>query len=48
MNYAAILETYSLAELIELNDIDEEDILRILIEAHVLQVPEILPLEFDE
>jgi len=48
LNYAAILETYTLQELIELNDIDEEDILRILIEADVLHVPEILPLEFDE
>lgn len=48
MNYAAILETYTLQELIELNDIDEEDILRILIEADVLDLPEITPLEFDE
>lgn len=48
MNYAAILDTYSLDELIELNDIPEEDILRILVEANVLHLPEVQPLEFDE
>lgn len=48
MNYAAILDTYSLAELIELNDLTEEEVLEHLVNQHFLKLPELQPLEFDE
>lgn len=48
MNYAAVLETYSLSELLELNDVTEEDILEFLVESKILDLPELTPLEFDE
>lgn len=47
MNYAALLETYSLSEILELNDLTEEDILEFLhVEGYVI-LPEIKPLSFD-
>lgn len=47
LNYAALLETYSLSEILELNDLTEEDILEFLhVEGYVI-LPEIKPLEFD-
>lgn len=48
MNYAAVLETYSLIELLELNDITEEEALEHLVTQGFLRLPELTPLEFDE
>lgn len=48
IEYASILETYTLSELIELNDLSEADVLEVLVEAGVVELPEILPLDFDE
>lgn len=46
-DYTTILQTYTLPELIELNDLSEEDVLEVLVEAGVVTLPEILPLEFE-
>lgn len=47
LNYAALLETYSLNEILELNDLTEEDILEFLHVEGYVDLPEIKPLEFD-
>jgi hypothetical protein len=44
---AAILEVYSLEELLELNDMTTEELLIYLVEERVLTLPKIKPLEFD-
>lgn len=48
MNYSTILETYSLEELFELNDITAEEALEILVNQGLLDLPEIKPLEFND
>jgi hypothetical protein len=45
---ASILDTYSLEELLELNDITEEEALDFLVTQGFLKLPEIQPLEFDD
>lgn len=47
-DYDSILEVYTLPELIELNDLSEAEVLEVLVEAGVVDLPEILPLEFDD
>ena len=47
INYAALLETYTLNEILEFNDLTEEDILEFLHEEGYVNLPEIKPLEFD-
>jgi len=46
-DFAAILETYSLSELFELNDLTEEEVLDHLVTQGFLHLPEITPLEFE-
>jgi hypothetical protein len=46
--YATILETYSLQEILELNDLTEEDLLEYLVEEGMVKLPEIRPLDFEE
>lgn len=46
MSVAAILETYTLSELIELNDLTEEEVLEYLVAHGILRLPMIQPLEF--
>lgn len=48
MNYAAVLETYSLIELLELNDITEEEALEHLVTQGFLKLPELQPIDFDD
>lgn len=45
MTYATILETYSLEDILELNDLTPEDCLEYLVEEGFVDLPEILPLE---
>jgi hypothetical protein len=47
MNYSAILDTYELSEIIELNDLTQEDVLEYLVEHGVLRLPEIIPVTYD-
>lgn len=45
MNYELILETYSLEELFELNDVTEEEVLEFLVSQSFLELPEIMPVD---
>ena len=47
IDYEALLETYTLTELIELNDLTEADALRFLVEEEFIELPDIKPLDFD-
>lgn len=47
MSYATILEAYTIAELLELNDKTEEDCLEFLVEERFIILPEVLPLQYD-
>ena len=46
MSYSAILDAYSLEEILELNDLTTEDCLEFLVEEGFVSLPEIKPLEF--
>ena len=48
MNYSAVLDTYELSEIIELNDLTQEDVLEYLVEHNVLNLPETLPVTIDD
>lgn len=48
MSYRTILETYSLEEILELNDLTAEDCLEYLVEEGFVTLPEIHPLDFDD
>jgi len=41
--YRNILDTYSLVEILEMNDLTEEDCLEFLVEEGFVELPEILP-----
>jgi hypothetical protein len=47
-NYATLLETYSLEEILEYNDMSEEEALELLVTQGFLKLPEYEPLDFDE
>lgn len=47
VNYATILEVYSLEELLELNDITNEECLEYLVDQKFLKLPKITPLDFE-
>lgn len=48
IDYSTILETYTISEILELNDLTDEDALKFLVEQDFVNLPEILPLEFDD
>lgn len=48
MNYSAVLDTYELSDLIELNDLTQEEVLEYLVDHHVIKLPEIMPVVIDE
>jgi hypothetical protein len=45
--YSAILETYDLSEIIELNDLTQEEVLEYLVDQHILKLPDIKPLDYE-
>lgn len=47
MTLATLLETYTLEDILELNDITEEEALDFLVTQGFLVLPEVQPLEFD-
>lgn len=47
MSYATVLETYSLEEILELNDLTLEDCLEFLVEEGYVELPDIKPLDFE-
>jgi hypothetical protein len=44
---ATILQTYSLEEIFELNELTEEEILQFLVEEDLVSLPKIKPVDFD-
>jgi hypothetical protein len=47
-DYAALLDVYTLEEILELNDMTTEELLIYLVEERVISLPEIQPIEFDD
>lgn len=47
MSYSAVLDAYSLEEILELNDLTTEEALEYLVEHRLITLPEITPLEFE-
>ena len=47
VNYSTILDTYSLEDLLELNDKTPEDCLEFLVEEGFIDLPSVKPLEFE-
>lgn len=47
LSYAVLLETYTLEELLELNDLSLEDCLEFLVDEKFITLPEVTPLEFE-
>lgn len=43
----ALLETYTLTEILEMNDLTEADALEFLIEEGFIELPEVKPLDFE-
>lgn len=43
-----ILETYSLEEILDQNDLTETDVVLVLLENKMIELPEPLPLVFDD
>lgn len=48
VTYSTILESYTLEEILELNDLTPEDCLEYLVEENYLKLPSIKPLDFNE
>lgn len=48
MSYSTILETYTISEILELNDKTDEECLEYLVDMKYIHLPEITPLEFDD
>lgn len=47
LNYVAILDAYSLEEILELNDITNEEALDYLVTQGFIELPRIKPLDFE-
>lgn len=48
MTYAAILDVYTIEEILELNDKTEEDLLEYLVDQGYVKLPTIKPLDFND
>lgn len=46
-NYTAILDVYSIEDLLELNDITPEECIEYLLTLKYIKLPEVEPLEFE-
>jgi len=47
MSVSALLETYTLSEILEMNDLTEEEVIEYLVRHGIIDLPEIKPLEFE-
>jgi hypothetical protein len=45
VDYDKLLETYSLEEIFELNDLTEAEVLEYLVDTEFLRLPQILPVD---
>lgn len=48
MSVSALLEAYTLSEILELNDLTDEEALEYLVRHGLVHIPEIKPLEFHD
>lgn len=48
MNYDLVLSAYSISELLELNDKTDSECLEYLVETKFIELPEVLPITFDD
>ena len=48
LNYSAILDVYSISDILELNDLTEEDLLIYLVENDYVTLPAIRPIDFED
>ncbi len=48
MEVDSCLQTYTLEEIFELNDLTEEEVLLFLVEANYIKLPNPKPLDFDD
>ena len=46
-DYAAILDCYSIEDILELNDMTAEELLIYLVEEKVISLPEVTPLDLE-
>lgn len=47
MSYTAVLDVYTLEQILELNDLSTEDCLEYLVEEGYVELPRIKPLDFE-
>jgi hypothetical protein len=47
MSLSAYLDAYTLTEILEMNDLTEEELLEFLVRHHMVNLPEVKPLDFD-
>lgn len=45
---AKLLETYTLEEILEVNEVPEEDVLLLLIEEQVIKLPLVMPIDVEK
>lgn len=45
---SAVLDTYSLEDILEMNDLTTEEVLEYLVRHKIITLPEVLPVEFDD
>jgi len=48
LNYAAILDVYSLEEILELNDTTPEEALEFLLSHGYIELPEVIPVDLND
>lgn len=44
----SVLQTYSLEEIFELNDLTEEEVLTFLLQQEFIELPDFLPIDLDD
>jgi hypothetical protein len=48
LSLAAVLDTYSLEEILELNDVTEEEVLEFLLKHNFIHLPDPLPVDIND
>jgi len=48
LTIATLLETYTLSEIIELNDLTDEEVLEYLVVHKIVKLPDVRPLDYDQ
>jgi len=48
MNYEAVLEEYSMQDILDFNNVDEEDLLKYIVESGWIDLPNNLPVDAND